>query len=35
VKKMADRMGAVVRAESSPGAGATFMVDLPKPKLAV
>jgi PAS domain S-box-containing protein len=31
VKKVVDKMGGTVRAESSPGAGALFIVDLPKP----
>jgi light-regulated signal transduction histidine kinase (bacteriophytochrome) len=31
VKKVLDKVGGTVRAESSPGAGATFIVDIPKP----
>jgi signal transduction histidine kinase len=31
VKKVVEKMGGSVRAESSPGAGSTFIVDLPYP----
>ena len=34
VKKVLDKVGGRVRAESSPGAGATFIVDIPKPNKA-
>jgi PAS domain S-box-containing protein len=34
VKKVLDKVGGTVRAESSPGAGATFIVDIPKPQEA-
>jgi len=34
VKKVLDKVGGTVRAESSPGAGATFIVDIPKPPKA-
>jgi PAS domain S-box-containing protein len=33
VKKVVEKMGGSVRAESSPGAGSTFFVDLPSPPL--
>jgi signal transduction histidine kinase len=29
VKKLVEKMGGTIRAESSPGSGATFFVDLP------
>ena len=30
VKKVLDKMGGTIRAESTPGAGATFIVEIPK-----